>query len=210
MIIVLLFVCPLKWCQWDEHTVDDELQVVFSYHTDIFHAPTCTARSHARILRPILHPLLGWSSPLEHRRTCGWRIHRHNSKGHWFEHSNEGGVCSMTLVRVRARDQRPLIHASKCTRVGPFRQPPKPRLGALPRTATLKLRKDTMAILFVAFAVGGTVSGGWFASANEDGSCERGAPREDSTYTTNFELVRKPRRRECRAQTRTRLIRLCH
>ena len=71
------------------------------------------------------------------------------------------------------------------------------------------LRKDTMAILFVAFAVGGTVSSGWFASANEDGSCERGAPHEDSTYTTNFELVRKPRRRECRAQTRTRLIRLC-
>ena len=106
VIIVLLFVCPLTWCQRDEHTIDDELQVVFSYHTGyIFHAPTCTARSRARILRLILHPLLGWSSPLERRRTCGWRIHRHNSKGHLFEHSNEGGTCSMTLVRVRACDQ---------------------------------------------------------------------------------------------------------
>ena len=30
------------------------------------------------------------------------------------------------------------------------------------------------------------------ASTNEDGSCERSALREDSTYTTNFELVRDP------------------
>ena len=34
--IILLFICPLTWCQRGEHTIDDEL--VFSNHTGyVFH-----------------------------------------------------------------------------------------------------------------------------------------------------------------------------
>ena len=64
----------------------------------IFHAPTCTARSHARILRLIPHPLLGWSPPLERHRTHSWCIHR---------------APAILMQHVRTQLKRLLIRALK-------------------------------------------------------------------------------------------------